>query len=146
MRITFSPAWNDTALTLEKTSGDRLRINGELLNFNGLNDGDVIPYEHASAHLHDWLVGPIEKVDGEVRLTVLLPHGSSPEPWQLEPEPIVVTEDGTVDVPTNTTVEVEHVDVDGGTNVVTTTRRWRQESEVSTEFVPAAREAEDEDA
>lgn len=104
MHISFSPQRRDDSLTLEKTLGDRLRINGELFNFNTLNDGDVIP---AGAIPTDWIVGPVEKIDGEVRLTVVLPHGPNPSQAVAFPEPITVTEDGPIEVPFDPPVEPE---------------------------------------
>lgn len=96
MRISFSPMRRDDALTLEKSSGERLRINGELFNFNPLAEGDTVP---AGAIPCDWIVGPVERVGGEVCLTVILPHGPNPSPAVAFPEPITVIEDGPVAIP-----------------------------------------------
>lgn len=96
MRISFSPQRRDDALTLEKSSGDRLRINGELFNFNAMNDGDVIP---AGAVPCNWIVGPVEKVDGHVNITLILPHGPNRSEAAAFPEPIIVSEDGPIGVP-----------------------------------------------
>lgn len=95
MRISFSPQRRDGSLGLEKSGGDRLRINGELFNFNPLNDGDVIPEGSIPC---EWIVGPVEKVDGEVRMTVILPHGPNPSQAVAFPKPITVTEDGPINV------------------------------------------------
>jgi hypothetical protein len=108
MRISFSPQRRDDGLTLEKTSGDRLRINGELFNFNNLNDGDVIPAGEIPC---EWVVGPVEKIDGEVHVTVILPHGPNPSQAVAFPEPITVTEDGSIEVPHDEPAE-ESADVD----------------------------------
>lgn len=96
MRISFSPQRRDDTLTLEKSSGDRLRINGELFNFNPLAEGDVIP---AGAVPCDFIVGPVERIDGEIRLTLILPHGPNPSETVAFPEPITVNDDGPVEVP-----------------------------------------------
>lgn len=96
MIIKFVPQRRDDILTLEKSSGDRLRINGELLNFNPLEDGDTIP---VGAIPCDWIVGPVERIDGEVRLTIVLPHGPNPSQAVAFPEPIAVSEDGPIAVP-----------------------------------------------
>jgi hypothetical protein len=96
MRISFSPQRRDDALVLEKSSGDRLRINGELFNFNPLADGDTIP---AGAVPCEWVVGPVERIDGEVHLTLILPHGPNPSQAVAFPEPITVSEDGPIEVP-----------------------------------------------
>lgn len=105
MLISFSPQRRDGALVLEKSSGDRLRINGELFNFNPLDDGDVIP---AGAVPCDWIVGPVERIDGEIRVTVILPHGPNPSQAVAFPEPVTVTEDGPIVVPTDEAQTIEN--------------------------------------
>src|SRR5690606_35784277 len=105
MRISFSPQRRDDTLTVEKT-GDRLRINGELFNFNTLPDGGTLP---AGSIPCDWIVGPVERVDGEIHLTLVLPHGPNPSHAVAFPDPIKVTEDGPISVPRD---EVEQDDVD----------------------------------
>lgn len=107
MKITFSPQRRDDTLSLEKTAGDRLRINGALFNFNPLNDGDVIP---AGAIPCEWIVGPVEKLDGEVHLAVILPHGPNPSPAVAFPEPVAVTADGPIEVPNDPEMEIADVD------------------------------------
>lgn len=102
MIIAFSPQRRDDALTLEKTNGDRLRINGELFNFNPLGNGDTIP---AGAIPCDWIVGPVERTDGEVHLSIVLPHGPNPSQAVAFPESITVSEDGPIAVPHDLTVE-----------------------------------------
>lgn len=95
MHISFSPQRRDDTLTLEKT-GDLLRINGELFNFGPLNDGDTIP---AGAIPCGWIVGPVERIEGEVHLTLILPHGPNPSEAVAFPEPIHVTQDGPIAIP-----------------------------------------------
>ncbi len=104
MRITFSPIRWDRTLELEKTSGDRLRINGELFNFNTLPEGGTIP---AGAIPSDWIVGPVERVDGEVFLTLNLPHGPLPPgKAAVAPPTITVTADGPIAVPNEELADV----------------------------------------
>lgn len=95
MHISFSPQRRDDKLTLEKT-GDRLRINGELFNFNPLAEGDTVP---AGSIPCDWIVGPVERINGEIHITLLLPHGPNSSQGVAFPEPISVTEDGAIAVP-----------------------------------------------
>lgn len=109
MHISFSPQRRDDALILEKSAGDRLRINGELFNFNPLNDGDVIP---AGVVPSEWIVGPVERVDGEIHLTLILPHGPSPSSVVAFPEPITVVEDGPIHVPFDPVEQEEIPNVD----------------------------------
>lgn len=93
MHITLNPQRRDDTLSVEVT-GKRIRINGELFNFNGLNDGDIVPTVPC-----EWIVGPVECVDGEIRLSLILPHGPNPSQAVAFPEPIVVTADGQVGLP-----------------------------------------------
>lgn len=103
MRIHFSPQRRDDALVLEKSSGNRLRINGELFNFNGLNPGDTIPEGVIPS---DWIVGSVEHVDGHVTVTVILPHGPNPSEALAFPAAIIVDEDSPITVPTDAEGEV----------------------------------------
>lgn len=95
MRISFSPQRRDDALTLEK-HGDTLTVNGEIFDFLPLPNGATIP---AGSIPCDWIVGPVERVDGEIHLTLILPHGTNPSQEVAFPEPITVTEDGPIDLP-----------------------------------------------
>lgn len=108
MRISYSPQRRDDTLTLEKTQGDRLRINGELFNFNTLADGDLIP---AGAVPCEWIVGPVVRVEGEVSLALILPHGANLSQGVAFPQPITVTDDGPIAVPFDAVAE-EAEDVD----------------------------------
>ena len=96
MHIRFSPQFRPDKLELE-VAGKRIRVNGELFNFNGLNDGDSI---EASNIPCEWLIETVECVDGEIHLTVLLPHGTNPSQAVAFPEPMIVG-DGPVSIPTD---------------------------------------------
>ena len=98
MRINFTPQRRDDSLTLEKSAGNRLRINGDLFNFNALNPGDSIP---AGVVPCDWIVGPIEHVEGHVTLTLILPHGANPSAAVAFPEQIIAIDDGPIAVPSD---------------------------------------------
>jgi len=96
MRISFTPQRRDGALVLEKSSGDRLRINGELFNFDPLEDGATIP---AGTVPCEWITGPVERIDGEVCLSLILPHRPNPSEAVAFPQPITVEADGPIAVP-----------------------------------------------
>lgn len=96
MYISFSPQRRDDTLTLERTAPDRLHINGELFNFGPLGEGDTIP---AGAVPCEWIVGPVERIGGEIHLTLILPHGPNPSQAIAFPEPIHVTQDGPITIP-----------------------------------------------
>lgn len=93
MHIEFSPQRRDDTLTLELTAPDRIRINGELFNFGPLAEGDVLP-----AVPCEWILGPVTRKDGEVHLTLILPHGPNPTEAQAFPQPLTVTEIGPINV------------------------------------------------
>lgn len=97
MIISFSPQRRDDVLTLKLTAPDRIRINGELFNFGPLPESGTIT---ASSVPCDWLAGDITRTDGEIYLTLILPHGPNPPPHVAFPEPIVVTENGPITLPT----------------------------------------------
>src|SRR5690606_1965484 len=97
MRISFSPQQRDDTLTVSK-SGDTLTINGEAFDFSSLPDGATIPAGEVPC---PWIRGPVERIDGELHLKLRLPLG--PPPWAHAvafPEPITVTEDGPITLPT----------------------------------------------
>lgn len=95
MRISFSPQRRDEGLAVVK-AGDILTVNGEAFDFSSLPDRGTIP---AGAVPCEWIVGPVERVDGELRITLILPHGPSPSAAVAFPAPITVTEDGEIDLP-----------------------------------------------
>lgn len=136
MHVSFSPQRRDDTLSLSK-SGDVLTINDDVFDLSVVPDGATLP---AGAISNEWFVGPVERIDGMLHITLLLPHGPSPEQWQAFPEPMTVTEDGPVDVPCDTVITVEHQPVEGGVNVVTITKRWRQDQEIDEMFAPEPQE------
>jgi hypothetical protein len=107
MRISFSPQRRDEALVLEKTNGDRLRINGELFNFNPLAEGDSLAAGDVPCA---FITGPVERIDGEIYLTLILPHGPNPSQAVAFPQPITVTEDGPIVIPQDQIEEPANVD------------------------------------
>lgn len=92
MKIALSPQRRDDKLEVE-VSGDRIRINGELFNFNPLKEGDVV---RADAVPSEWIVGDVSRRDGEIELTLILPHGPDPSDKMAFPSPISVIKDGPV--------------------------------------------------
>lgn len=95
MLISLSPQRRDDRLTIERT-GDALTINGETFDFSPIPEGGLLPRDAVECA---WLASDVERVDGEIRLTLLLPHGpNAPEATRF-PEPIHVTEDGPVALP-----------------------------------------------
>lgn len=95
MRISFSPQRRDDALAAIK-AGDTLTINGAAFDFSSLPDGATIP---VGAVPCGWVVGPVERIDGELHLTLALPHGSNPTPAVAFPAPLIDPPDGVLNLP-----------------------------------------------
>lgn len=93
MRISFSPMRRDDALIASKV-GDIITINGEQFDFSGVPEGATV-----TSVPSPWIVGPVERIDGEIRLTLILPHGPNPSQAVAFPEPITVAEDGPIAIP-----------------------------------------------
>lgn len=103
MQITLSPVRLDETLTASLT-GDTLTLNGETFDFSALPEGGTLP---AEAIVSDWIVGPVSRVNGELHLTLRLPHGPNPSRAVAFPEPIKVTEDGPIALPFDPVPEPE---------------------------------------
>lgn len=101
MRISFTPVRGSDRLSAS-ISGDVVTINGEQFDFTSLPDGGTIPPGSVPCK---WIVGPVERIGGELNLTLVLPHGSNPGPAVAFPSPIMVTADGAIQLP-----EDSHVD------------------------------------
>ena len=95
MLINFSPVRMDEQLTLVR-EGDILYVNGDSCDLGPLLEGATLPQ---SAIESDWFPGPVDRVNGELQLTVRLPHGAyAPESTRF-PESIEVTGDGPIELP-----------------------------------------------
>lgn len=106
MHIKFSPQRRDGALEVIK-NGDKLRINGDLFSFASLPDGASIP---AGTVPCEWIVGPVERINGEVILTLVLPHGPNPSQGVAFPEPLIGPRDGKLAIPADPIKEPSDVD------------------------------------
>jgi hypothetical protein len=95
MRISLSPQRRDDKVAVSK-AGDLLTINGEQFDFTGLPDGATIPAGEVPCQ---WIVGPVERIDGDLHLTLLLPHGPSPSQAVAFPTDIVDPVDGEIALP-----------------------------------------------
>ena len=108
MQIAFSPVRRNETLTLHR-AGDVLTINGEAFDFGPLPDGATLPREAIDS---DWFAGPVERIDGLLHLTLVLPHGPHAPEATRYPAPVVLTGDGPVALPPQslTAPEDEHVE------------------------------------
>ena len=95
MQINLSPQARFDRLTVSKF-GDVLTINGTDYDFGPLPDGGTLPRDAVEC---EWLVSDVERIGGEIHLTLLLPHGPDAPEATRSPAPITVTEDGPVALP-----------------------------------------------
>lgn len=95
MKLLFSPQRRDDILTISK-SGDALTVNGTVYDFTPLADGSTLPREAIGC---EWICGNVERVNGELVIPILLPHGPDASESARFPEPITVTSNGQVVLP-----------------------------------------------
>lgn len=92
MIINFSPVRSDNELVIFK-SGELLTVNGTEYDLSQIPEGATLPNPGAP------FAGDIERNNGQVELTLILPHGPNPSPEQAFPEPVLNPEDGEVVLP-----------------------------------------------
>lgn len=101
MRISLFPQRRDDVLTVAK-AGDVLTINNETFDFSDLLDGASIPADVIPCK---WIVGPVDRVNGVLHLSLILPHGPSPSEGVAFPSPLDVEQDGPITLPGAENVE-----------------------------------------
>lgn len=95
MKITLTPMRRPVPLTLSR-AGDVLSVNGTGFDLSGIPEGATLPRDAVAG---DWLASDIERVGGQLRLTVILPHAADAPPETRFPAPIEVTADGPIALP-----------------------------------------------
>ncbi|NEX47747.1 hypothetical protein [Pseudotabrizicola algicola] len=95
MQITFTPMRRDDRLTLHR-AGDVLTLNGESYDFSRLPEGAVLPRDAVEC---GWLASDVTRTDGQLSLTLVLPHGADAPHQTLFPQPMNLTADGPVTLP-----------------------------------------------
>ena len=95
MNIKLSPQRRDEKLTASK-QGDRLTINGVEYDFTDLPDGATLPVDTIDC---EYIRGDVERIEGQLHLTLILPHGPNAPHETRFPEPIVDPADGPADGP-----------------------------------------------
>lgn len=96
MILIFSPQLRNGTLALEK-QGDILTINGEEIDFEPLESGTKLPLDVCQEY-SPFLLAAQRNNDGELELTLLLPHGKDATQAALFPQPVIAI-DGLVEVP-----------------------------------------------
>lgn len=95
MNITLSPTRSDAPLSISK-QGDALTINGVTYDFSVIPDGATLP---ASAVDCEYITGNVERINGALHITLLLPHGPNPSQAVAFPEPLINPADGPLELP-----------------------------------------------
>lgn len=106
MLINLSPIRRDAILSVSR-KGDVLTINGDSFDFGPLPDGAIIPAGNVPC---EWIVGPVERVSGQLRLTLILPHGPNPSAAVAFPSAIVNPPDGAIVLPADPVKELANVE------------------------------------
>lgn len=96
MIVKLSPVYFDMQSMTVFKQGDSLTINGLTLDFSQLPDGATLP---AQAAFCPWLVDPIERVGGNLVVTLLLPIPENASQAARFPSDIVEPGDGRVSLP-----------------------------------------------
>ena len=108
MKITLSPTRRDETLTASR-DGDTLTLNGEEFDFSPIAEGETLPSDAIDI---PWIIGDVTRIDGDLRLTLTLPHGSNAPRETRFPEPIIDPPDGEIALPPHSLPELEVEDVD----------------------------------
>ena len=104
MKIELKPQRSDSMLTLHKEN-DILTINGDIFDFSSLPDGAILPrYTYIDDDVVkniecDFIISDVKRVNGELELTLRLPHGPNASEAARFPEPIIDPADGEVELP-----------------------------------------------
>jgi hypothetical protein len=95
MNITLSPQRRDDTLTVTKQD-NTLTINGTAYDFSVIPDGATLPKDATDCA---WLASDVERIDGVLHLTLLLPHGANASQAARFPQPIINPADGVLELP-----------------------------------------------
>ncbi len=95
MKIKFSPQRRDDTLTVVR-SGDVLIVNGEAFDFSQVGEGDTLPRPAINSQ---WFSSDVERIGGELTLTLLLPNPRNYSPAQAFPVDLINVPNGPVALP-----------------------------------------------
>lgn len=90
MKIILSPVRMDNDIAYIK-HGDSIIVDGEVFDFSQVGDGDTLPRE---AILSSRFGGDVDRVEGELILTLILPLPANYSYEQAFPEPLYQVVDG----------------------------------------------------
>lgn len=95
MKIALSPQRRDDVLEVVK-NGDALIINGEVFDFSSISEGDTLPSQAIDSA---WFIGDVERLGGEISLTLLLPNPRNYSQEQAFPAVLLDVPNGVVALP-----------------------------------------------
>ena len=95
MKITLVPQRRDGGTSISK-SGDALTINGATYDFSAIPEGATLP---SSAVDCDFITGNVERINGVLQISLVLPHGPNPSQAVAFPEPLINPADGVLELP-----------------------------------------------
>jgi hypothetical protein len=95
MFIKLSPQRRDDTLEVVKI-GDVLTVNGDSFDLSLVGEGDTLP---RSAINSEWFAGNVDRINGELLLTLLLPNPCNYSTEQAFPVPLENVPDGPVIFP-----------------------------------------------
>lgn len=95
MIIKLSPQRRDDEIKVSKRS-DVLTINGERFDFRPVTEGATLP---AAAIRCPWIIGEVTRTNGELILTLILPHSAEASEAALHPMDIISPPDGNLELP-----------------------------------------------
>lgn len=92
MIIKLSPQRRDDTLEVYK-DGDKLTINGIDYDFSQLQEGETLP---SDAIDNEFFVDKIERIDGTLHITLILPHEADAPYEKRFPEPLISPPNGRI--------------------------------------------------
>lgn len=107
MKLALTPMRHPERLKLT-VCGDVLTLNGEAFDFSDLPDGATLP---RSAVACDWLSGDVQRVQGQIDVPLILPHGASAPRETRFPAVLHVDRDGPVTLPLYEVKKIEEAGI-----------------------------------
>lgn len=95
MKITLLPQRRDDTLKVVK-SGDTLTINNVAYDFSVIPNGALLPKGAVDC---PWLASDVERIDGVLHLSLILPHSVTASEAARFPSPIISPADGPLEFP-----------------------------------------------
>ena len=97
MKINFNPQRDDTDLVVS-VDGSVISVNGDIFDFSAIPDGASLP---SSAVNGGYFSGDISRSNGEIELTIVLPHKANAPTAITYPEPALIGTGVVVDTVNN---------------------------------------------